>query len=93
MSASLGVAELDCLVSVAHCCLAPSIFRKLLMHAFFCAVVRALTKFGIAMAARSPIIATTIMISTSVKAALADMFIFIGLSFALKRREQGRRLL
>jgi len=38
--------------SSAHCSTAPSTCRKLLMHAFFCAEVRALTKFGIAIAAK-----------------------------------------
>src|SRR5579862_3743519 len=52
--------------SKAHCCLAPSIWRKLLMQALVCEVVRARTKLGIAMAASKPMMATTIMISTSV---------------------------
>ena len=37
------------------------------MHAFVCDFVRAFTNDGIAIAANRPIIATTIMISTSVK--------------------------
>jgi hypothetical protein len=37
------------------------------MHAFFCEVVRALMKLGMAIAANRPIMATTIMISTNVK--------------------------
>ena len=37
------------------------------MQAFFCDSARDLTKFGIAMAAKMPMIATTIIISTSVK--------------------------
>ena len=37
------------------------------MHAFFWLTVRAFTKLGIAMAASNPMIATTIIISTSVK--------------------------
>ena len=53
------------------------------MHAFCCEVERALRKLGIAIAARRPIIATTIIISTSVKPARRDFFIFILLSFAL----------
>src|SRR6476620_2706704 len=57
------------LASSAHCSFAPSIWRRLLMQAFFCAVVRAFTKLGIAIAARRPMMATTIMISTSVKPA------------------------
>jgi hypothetical protein len=47
------------------------------MQVFFRAVSRALMKFGIAIAARRPIIATTIMISTSVKPALTEDLIFI----------------
>ena len=38
----------------------------LFMQTFFCDVVRALMKFGIAIAASNPMMATTIMISTSV---------------------------
>src|SRR5205809_7040303 len=37
------------------------------MHAFFWLTVRAFTKLGMAMAASNPMIATTIIISTSVK--------------------------
>src|SRR5579872_2824808 len=66
-----------CLVSNAHVWTAPSIWRKLLMHAFICAVVRAFTKLGIAMVASNPMIATTIIISTSVKPALGDVRFFI----------------
>src|SRR5437868_1521278 len=40
-------------------------------------VARALTKLGIAMAANRPMMATTIMISTSVKPVFRRMFIFI----------------
>ena len=47
------------------------------MQAFCCEVVRAFTKLGIAMAAKRPIMATTIMISTRVKPALRDALIFI----------------
>src|SRR5947199_3463498 len=65
------------LVSNAHCSLAPSIWRRLLMHALVWAVVRAFTKFGIAMAASNPMIATTIMISTSVKPAVLCVLICI----------------
>src|SRR5438445_12979966 len=67
MSVYAGVTEPACLNSSAHCCSAPSICRRLLMQEFFCAVVLALMKLGIAMAANRPIMATTIMISTSVK--------------------------
>src|SRR5580765_8489717 len=63
--------------SNAHCWTAPSIWRRLLMHAFIWDVVRARTKLGIAIAARRPIIATTIMISTSVKPDLRDVLFFI----------------
>src|SRR6266576_482251 len=64
-------------VSSAHCCVALSIWRRLLMQAFFCEVLRALTKLGIAIAARRPMMATTIMISTRVKPALREVLIFI----------------
>ena len=50
---------------------------KFAMQAFFWLAVRALTKLGIAMAARRPMIATTIMISTSVKPAFRDVLSFI----------------
>ena len=53
------------------------------MHAFCCEVVRAFTKLGIAIAAKRPIMATTIMISTRVKPALREVFIFILLFFLL----------
>ena len=53
------------------------------MHAFCCEVERALRKLGIAIAAKRPMMATTIMISTSVKPALRDVFIFILLFFLL----------
>ena len=68
--------------SNAHCCLAPSIWRKLLMQAFICEVVRARTKFGIAIAASNPMIATTIMISTRVKPDFFDVLILILALFA-----------
>src|SRR6266550_4460458 len=64
-------------VSSAHCCVALSIWRRLLMQAFDWEVLRALTKLGIAIAARRPMMATTIMISTSVKPALREVLIFI----------------
>ena len=47
------------------------------MHAFFCENSRALMKFGIAMAASKPMIATTIMISTRVNALRRDVLICI----------------
>src|SRR5216117_2234088 len=56
----------------------------LLMHAFDCEVLRALTKLGIAIAARRPMMATTIMISTSVKPALRELSIFICFSNFLR---------
>jgi hypothetical protein len=51
------------------------------MHAVCCEVERALRKLGIAMAANRPIMATTIMISTSVNPVLQELFIFILLLF------------
>src|ERR1035437_2992218 len=66
------------------------------MQALLCAVARALTKFGIAMAAKRPMRATTIMISTSVKPALRMFlicFIFILFVFLFYAAEQcGRRV-
>src|SRR2546429_8231681 len=47
------------------------------MQAFICDWVRARTKLGIAIAARRPIMATTIMISTSVKPDFLDVLIVI----------------
>src|ERR1700744_3788551 len=72
--------------SNAHCWIAPSIKRRLLMQVFLRAVSRALMKFGIAIAAKRPMIATTIMISTSVKPALREDWIFI---LRFLRREQA----
>src|SRR6266702_863891 len=64
----------------------------LLMQAFDCEVLRALTKLGIAIAARRPMMATTIMISTSVKPPLRDVLIFICFSnflrFCLRREHK-----
>src|SRR5437867_13044889 len=57
--------------------MAPSIWRRLLMQALVCEVVRALMKLGIAIAANRPMMATTIMISTNVKPDLRDVWIFI----------------
>src|SRR5258708_31943084 len=51
------------------------------MQAFVCEVVRALMKLGIAIAARRPIMATTIMISTNVKPDLREFLMFILLLF------------
>src|SRR5258708_27071215 len=77
MSVVPTLAVLCCLFSNAHCWAAPSIWRRLLMHALAWEVVRALTKLGIAIAARRPIMATTIMISTSVKPDLRVVLFFI----------------
>src|SRR5438445_11719778 len=77
MSVYAGGTEPACLNSRAHCCSAPSIWRRLLMQEFFCAVVLALMKLGIAIAANRPIMATTIMISTRVKPPLRVVFLFI----------------
>src|SRR5258706_18206 len=60
---------------------AASIWRRLLMQALAWEVARAFTKFGIAIAARRPMMATTIMISTSVKPALRMFFIVFILFF------------
>src|SRR4029077_12832351 len=69
------VAPVVCFCSSAHWLAAASIWRMLLMQALAWEVARAFTKFGIAMAARRPMMATTIMISTSVKPALRMFFI------------------
>src|SRR5215471_7110514 len=63
------------------------------MQPFICDPLRALAKFGIAMAAKRPIIATTIIISTSVKPAFLEGLIFIPLlTFQSQRRcEQSSR--
>src|SRR5580658_1829050 len=53
------------------------------MQAFCCEVVRALTKLGMAMAASNPMMATTIMISTSVNPALLLFFFCIIIYFFL----------
>src|SRR5215204_25850 len=66
-----------CFISKAHCWTAPSIWRRLLMQALACEVVRALTKLGIAIAANNPMMATTIMISTRVKPDLREVVNFI----------------
>src|SRR3974390_804420 len=89
MLAEPGVTPEDFLFSSAHCCLAPSIWRRLLMQALVCEVVRAFTKLGIAMAANRPMMATTIMISTRVKPALREVLIVILalLTFLFMRRE------
>src|SRR5260370_2680196 len=95
MSVVPTVAVLCCFISSAHSWAAPSIWRRLLMHALAWEVVRALTKLGIAIAARRPMMATTIMISTSVKPDLRVVLIFIlmitSLAFQFARRERGSR--
>src|SRR6266404_306151 len=88
-SVSAYVDEEASFASNAYCCTAPSYWRRLLMQAFACDVVRALTKLGIAIAAKSPIMATTIMISTRVKPALFDALLFI--LILSRRRERGHR--
>ena len=65
------------LFSNAQVWTALSIWRRLLMQAFFCDCVRARTKLGIAIAASKPMMATTIMISTSVNPFLLDVLFFI----------------
>src|ERR1035438_4696035 len=72
--------------SSANWLAAASIWRRLLMQALACEVARAFTKFGMAMAARRPMMATTIMISTSVKPALRRFLVcFIVFAFFLCR--------
>src|SRR5476651_1580843 len=71
---------------------AASIWRRLLMQALACEVARAFTKLGIAIAANRPMMATTIMISTSVKPALRRFFIvFIFFLSVYVRCEQHNR--
>src|SRR5579885_2344880 len=72
MSVISGAFVPEILFSSAHCCLAESIWRKLLIQAVVWLLVRARTQFGTAMADSKPMIATTIMISTSVKPAKRD---------------------
>src|SRR5258708_2263375 len=93
MSELTTVALLCCLASRAHSWAAPSIWRRLLMHALACEVVRALMKLGIAIAASKPMMATTIMISTSLKPDLRIVltFILVFLPFFLSRRERSHR--
>src|ERR1017187_243903 len=80
------VAPLTLCCSSANWLAAASIWRRLLMHALACELARAFTKFGIAMAARRPMMATTIMISTSVKPALRRFLdCFIVFAFSLFR--------
>src|SRR5436190_17710013 len=76
-SVSPTVSVLFFFCSKAQEALAPSICLRLAMQAFFWLAVRAFTKLGIAMAASKPMIATTIMISTSVKPARREVLSFI----------------
>src|SRR5688572_4842349 len=73
-SVSLGTSESLFFISRAQMLLAPSMALRLLMQACFWALLRALTRLGIATAASRPMIATTIMISTSVKPLLRESF-------------------
>src|SRR5947208_11339999 len=80
-SESAGVSVTTFFCSSAQVALAPSICLRLAMQAFFWLAVRAFTKLGMAMAARRPMIATTIMISTNVKALVFwTLLVFISLS-------------
>src|SRR5579859_4010723 len=82
------------LFSNANWLAAASIWRRLLIQAFACEVARALTKFGIAIAAKRPMMATTIMISTSVKPALRVFLIcFICTFWSTRRGRRDRRVL
>src|SRR5882724_6701824 len=81
------------LLSSAQVCLAPSIWRRLLMHAFCCAFKRARTKLGMAMVASNPMMATTIMISTSVKPAARECLFFICFIFLPWREQDAGGLL
>src|SRR5580658_1550593 len=76
------LAPVDLPVSRANSLAAASIWRRLLMQALACEVARAFTKFGIAMAASKPMMATTIIISTNVKPALR-MFLYVFIFFCL----------
>src|SRR3989338_4554188 len=84
---TVGV-PLAALFSIAHCSLAASISRRLLIQALDRAALRAWMKFGTAIAANRPMIATTIMISTSVKPSmLLRIFILVLLIYP---KESGR---
>src|SRR5437016_11141636 len=68
--------------------------RRLFRIELSWALSRAFTKFGIAIAASNPMIATTIMISTSVKPAVLIVLICISNLSVYSdrmRREQGKR--
>src|SRR6266849_5548531 len=72
-----GVSVLFFFISSAQVALAPSTCFMLAMQAFFWLMARALMKLGIAIAASKPMMATTIMISTSVKPARREFLSFI----------------
>src|SRR5476651_830414 len=67
MSVQLAPAPVVLLVSIAYWSIAESIIRRSSRMRVACERLRARRKFGTAMAARRAMIATTIMISTSVK--------------------------
>src|SRR6185312_6271581 len=75
--AMVGTAFGPALLSMAHVVLAPSSWRRLLMQAVCFALALARMKLGMAMVASRPMMATTIMISTSVKPAVEGALIFI----------------
>src|ERR1035438_2280006 len=77
MSVKAGLAVGGCLFSRAHCCTAPSIWRRLSMHVAFCDCVRARTQLGMARAANMAISAVTIMISSNVKPERGEVLFFI----------------
>src|SRR5579859_2754728 len=85
-----GLAVTACLFSRAHCCLALSIWRRLLMQALAWEMARECTRFGMAIAANNPMIATTIMISTSVKPDSVKVLIFCIQALSEHKRYQFR---
>src|SRR5580693_8619983 len=89
MFAITGIVVGPAFASRAQVCLAPSIWRRLLMQALCWALRRARTKLGMAMVASRPMMATTIMISTSVKPAERGVLVVIVCIFllSLPRRE------
>src|SRR5215471_6129422 len=86
MSVKATVAVSPFFFSSAHSWMAPSIWRRLLIQAFIWEVVRALMKLGIAIAARRPMMATTIIISTRVNPDFR-VLLFILSSLSRVRRE------
>src|SRR5467141_2876880 len=87
-SAATGVLALFFFISSAQVALAPSTCFMLAMQAFFWLAARAFTKLGIAIAASKPMMASTIMISTSVKPARREFLSFIRLYLSLWRCER-----